>query len=96
MCLIRRAFCTSSAVLKVKLAELLGCVYMYEWYVYAICTYVRMYIYIDLITMENGVKVSPFEIEDYIKNKIPFLSNVMLIGDKRKYLTCLMTLKVRK
>ena len=54
-----------------------------------------MYVYIDLITMKNGIKVSPLEIEDCIKNKIPFLSNVMLIGDKRRYLTCLMTLKVR-
>ena len=53
------------------------------------------YVFIDLITMENGIKVSPFEIEDCIKSKIPFLSNIMLIGDKRKYLTCLMTLKVR-
>ena len=54
------------------------------------------YSYIDLITMENSIKVSPIDIENYIKNKVPFLSNVMLIGDKRKHLTCLMTLKVSK
>ena len=65
---------------------------------YMNCTcdmYICMYILIDLITMENGIKVSPFEIEDCIKSEIPFLSNIMLIGHKRKYLTCLMTLKVR-
>ena len=29
-----------------------------------------------------------------IKIEIPFLSNVVVVGDKRKFLTCLMTLKV--
>ena len=33
-------------------------------------------------------------IENAIKANVPFLSNVMVIGDKRKYLTCLVTLKV--
>ena len=29
-----------------------------------------------------------------IKDEIPFISDVMVIGDKRQFLTCLMTLKV--
>ena len=49
---------------------------------------------IESITMTNGQNVPPVYIEDCIKTEVPFLSNVMLIGDKRKYLTCLLTLKV--
>ena len=37
----------------------------------------------------------PFHIEDNIKNELPnLLSNVFLMGDRRKFLTCLMTLRV--
>lgn len=39
--------------------------------------------------------MAPVPIEDRIKEAVPFLSNVMLIGDKRKFVTCLVTLKVR-
>lgn len=38
--------------------------------------------------------MAPVPIEDRVKERLPFLSNVMLIGDKRKYLSMLMTLKV--
>lgn len=38
--------------------------------------------------------MAPVPIEDRIKEEVPFLSNVMVIGDKRKYITCLVTLKV--
>ena len=51
--------------------------------------------YIDLILMPNGTKMIPIEIEEMIKSNLPFLSNVMLIGDNREYLTCLLTLKVK-
>ncbi|XP_065886216.1 uncharacterized protein [Dysidea avara] len=47
----------------------------------------------DLIKMGDGMKVAPVEIEETIKAKVDFLSNVMLIGDCRKFLTCLVTLK---
>ena len=44
--------------------------------------------------MSDGENIPPVPIEDRIKNEIPFLSNVMVVGDQRKFLTCLMTLKV--
>ncbi|XP_065885420.1 uncharacterized protein [Dysidea avara] len=47
----------------------------------------------DLITMAGGQRVVPIEIEEHIKSEVEFLSNVVLIGDNRKQLTCLLTLK---
>ena len=49
----------------------------------------------DLIEMAGKKKVVPIEIEEYIKSKVEFLSNVVLIGHQRKHLTCLLTLKVK-
>ncbi|XP_065885757.1 long-chain-fatty-acid--CoA ligase ACSBG2-like [Dysidea avara] len=37
--------------------------------------------------------INPNPIEDRIKTEIPFLSNVVVIGDNREFLTCLLTLK---
>ena len=48
----------------------------------------------ELIIMSDGENIPPVPIEDRIKNEIPFLSNVMVVGDQREFLTCLMTLKV--
>ena len=50
---------------------------------------------IELIITAGGENVSPVYIEDCIKSEVPFLSNVMLIGHKWKFLSCLLTLKVR-
>jgi long-chain-fatty-acid--CoA ligase ACSBG len=37
--------------------------------------------------------VPPVLIENEIRAALPFLANVMVLGDMRKYLTCLVTLK---
>ena len=49
---------------------------------------------VELIITAGGENLAPVPIEDRIKGEVPFLSNVMLIGDKRKFLSCLVTLKV--
>jgi len=57
-----------------------------------VCT---LHVHIDLITTVGGERVCPAYIEEKIKAEIPILSNVMVIGDNREYLVCLVTLKVR-
>jgi long-chain-fatty-acid--CoA ligase ACSBG len=47
----------------------------------------------ELIITAGGENISPVKIEINIKEQCPILSNVVLIGDNRKYLTCLVTLK---
>jgi len=49
----------------------------------------------ELLITSGGENIPPFLIEDNIKNELPnLLSNVFLVGDRRKFLTCLMTLRV--
>jgi long-chain-fatty-acid--CoA ligase ACSBG len=48
----------------------------------------------ELIITAGGENVPPVLIEDLIKDAAPFVSNVMVIGDKRKFLTCVVTLHV--
>ena len=48
----------------------------------------------ELIITSSGDNIPPVPIENRIKDEIPFLSNVMVIGDQRQFLTCLVTLKV--
>ena len=48
----------------------------------------------ELIITAGGENIPPVLLEDNILREIQFLSNVMVVGDKRPYLTCLMTLKV--
>lgn len=49
----------------------------------------------ELIITAGGENVPPVLIEDALKSELPALSNVMVIGDKRKYLTFICTLRVR-
>eukprot|EP00742_Colponemidia_sp_Colp-10_P001646 GILJ01001765.1.p1 GENE.GILJ01001765.1~~GILJ01001765.1.p1 ORF type:complete len:678 (+),score=107.76 GILJ01001765.1:41-2074(+) len=56
------------------------------------------YVYItgrikELLITAGGENVPPVLIEDTIKAELPILSNVMVIGDKMPYLSCLLTLK---
>lgn len=48
----------------------------------------------ELIITAGGENIAPVPIEDHIKKHAPFISNAVLIGDKRKFISCLITLKV--
>ena len=50
---------------------------------------------VELIITSGGENVAPVPIEDTIKEELPFVSNAMLVGDHRNYITCLLTLKVK-
>ncbi|PIK45863.1 putative long-chain-fatty-acid--CoA ligase ACSBG2-like, partial [Apostichopus japonicus] len=48
----------------------------------------------ELIITAGGENIPPVLIEDEIKKKTPLISNCMLIGDQRKFLSILLCLKV--
>jgi len=50
----------------------------------------------ELLITAGGENVAPVPIEDEIKAKLPMLSNVMVIGDKLKFLSALVTLKTNE
>ena len=49
----------------------------------------------ELIITAGGENIAPVPIEDYLKAQCEGISNVMVIGDRKKYLTALVTLKVQ-
>lgn len=49
----------------------------------------------EIIITAGGENVSPIPIEIALKEACPILSHVLVIGDERKYLTCLLTVKCR-
>ena len=49
---------------------------------------------VELLITGGGENVAPVPIEDNVKEALPVVSNCMLIGDKRKFLSIILTLKV--
>jgi long-chain-fatty-acid--CoA ligase ACSBG len=47
----------------------------------------------ELLITSGGENIAPVPIEDSIKRELPFISNVIVVGDHRNFLTCLLTLK---
>ncbi|XP_016130776.1 long-chain-fatty-acid--CoA ligase ACSBG2-like [Sinocyclocheilus grahami] len=47
----------------------------------------------ELIITAGGENVPPVPIEDALKEEVSIISNVMLVGDKKKFLSMLLTLK---
>lgn len=47
----------------------------------------------ELIITSGGENVAPVLIENQIKEELKFLSNAMVVGDAKKYLTVVLTLK---
>ncbi|RHY24894.1 hypothetical protein DYB32_008639, partial [Aphanomyces invadans] len=49
----------------------------------------------ELIITAGGENVPPAVLEDVLKQELPILSNAMAVGDKRKFISALLTLRVR-
>mmetsp|Transcript_21713 Transcript_21713/g.42659 ORF Transcript_21713/g.42659 Transcript_21713/m.42659 type:complete len:781 (+) Transcript_21713:406-2748(+) len=49
----------------------------------------------ELIIGAGGENVAPVPIEDAIKARLPFVSNAMMVGDQRKFMAVLLTLRAK-
>ena len=47
----------------------------------------------EILVTAGGENVAPVLIEDKLKEEMPFVSNAMVVGDRKKYLTVLLSLK---
>jgi len=48
----------------------------------------------ELIITAGGENIAPVPIEDNIKSELPLIGTAMVIGDKKKFLSCLLTCQV--
>ena len=49
----------------------------------------------ELLITAGGENVAPVPIEDRIKHELPIISQALVLGDRLKFLSVLLTLKVR-
>ena len=48
----------------------------------------------DLIITAGGENIAPQPIHDLVKEQLPVISQVLLLGDKQKFVSCFLTLAV--
>lgn len=47
----------------------------------------------EIIVTAGGENVAPLAIETNVKSRLPFISNIMVVGDRRKFLMAILTMK---
>ncbi len=48
----------------------------------------------EILITAGGENVAPVLVEEIVKKELPLISNAMLVGDRKKFLSLLVTLKV--
>lgn len=66
----------------------------HKWHLFKSSPCVCVCVFSELIITAGGENIPPVPIEDAVKEAVPLISNAMLIGDKRKFLSMLLTIKV--